>query len=60
MQSAYLEHSLIHPADVHLVPALTEPPYDKTNNVAVLPAKTQISPGIRPAWSVFAVRLMGS
>ena len=25
-----------------------EPPYDKTNNVAVRPAKTQISMGIRP------------
>ena len=26
-----------------------EPPRDKTNNVAVRPAKTQISLGIRPA-----------
>ena len=24
------------------------------------PAKTQISLGIRPVWSIFAVRLMGS
>ena len=27
-----------------------EPPCDKTNNVAVRPAKTQISLGIRPVW----------
>ena len=33
-----------------------EPPRDKTNNVAVCPAKTQISLGIRPVWSVFTVR----
>ena len=32
----------------------------KTNKVTVRPAKTQISLGIRPIWSVFAVRLMGS
>ena len=31
--------------------ATTEPPHDKTNNVAVCPAKTQISLGIRPVWS---------
>ena len=40
-----------------------EPPHDKTNNVAVRPAKTQISLGIRPVWSEpskeFAVRLLG-
>ena len=34
-----------------------EPQHDK---VAVHPAKTQISLGIHPVWSVFAVRLMGS
>ena len=34
-----------------------EPPRDKTNNVAVRPAKTQISLRIRPVWSVFAVRM---
>ena len=28
-----------------------EPPRDKTNNVAVPPAKTQISLGNRPVWS---------
>ena len=28
-----------------------EPPDDKTNNVVVRPAKTQISLGIRPVWS---------
>ena len=30
---------------------LFEPPHDKTNNVVVRPAKTQISLGIRPVWS---------
>ena len=30
---------------------LYEPPHDKTNNVAVRLAKTQISLGIRPVWS---------
>ena len=30
---------------------IIEPPRDKTNNVAVRPAKTQISLGIRPIWS---------
>ena len=29
----------------------TEPRHDKTNNVTVRPAKTQISLGIRPVWS---------
>ena len=37
-----------------------EPPRDKTNKVNVRPAKTQISLGIQPIWSVFAVRSMGS
>ena len=37
-----------------------EPRHDKTNNVSVRPAKTQISLGIRPIWSIFAVRWMGS
>ena len=37
-----------------------EPRHDKTNNLSVRPAKTQISLGIRPVWSVFAVRSMGS
>ena len=34
-----------------------EPTHDKTNNMTVRPAKTQISLGIRPVWSVFAVRM---
>ena len=34
-----------------------EPWHDKTNKVAVRQAKTQISLGIRPVWSVFAVRM---
>ena len=40
--------------------SLFEPQHDKTNKVSVCPAKTRISLGIRPVWSVFAVRLMGS
>ena len=31
--------------------------HDKTNKMAVRPAKTQISLGIRPVWSDFAVRI---
>ena len=34
---------------------LFEPRHDKTNKVSVRPAKTQISPGIRPVGSEFAV-----
>ena len=40
-----------------------EPCHDKTNNVAVRPAKTQISLGIRPVWSessLFTWRKLGS
>ena len=39
---------------------IIEPRHDKTNKMAVRPAKTQISLGIRPVWSVFAMRSMGS
>ena len=34
---------------------LQEPPHDKTKQLAVRPAKTQISLGIRPVWLVFTV-----
>ena len=37
-----------------------EPWHDKTNKMSVRPAKTQISLGIHPVWSVFAVPSMGS
>ena len=40
-----------------------EPQHDKTNNVVVRPAKTQISLGIRPVWSeslLSAWRKLGS
>ena len=37
-----------------------EPRHDKTNKMSFRLAKTQISLGIRPVWSVFALRLMGS
>ena len=45
------------------MPDMTEPRHDKTNNVAVRPAKTQISRGIRPVWSessLLAWRKLGS
>ena len=44
-------------------PLKYEPPHDKTNKVAVRPAKTQISLGIRPVWSessLSAWRKLGS
>ena len=34
-----------------------EPPHDKTNKMTMHPVKTRISLGIRPAWSVYAVRM---
>ena len=37
-----------------------EPPHDKTNKMTVRQAKTQISLGIRPVWSVFTVHSVGS
>ena len=37
-----------------------EPLHDKTNKMNVPLAKTQISLGIRPVWSVFAVRSVGN
>ena len=37
-----------------------EPPHDKSNKVIVRPGKTQTSLGIRPIWSEFAVRSVGS
>ena len=36
-----------------------EPPHDKTNNVVVHPAKTQISLGIRPVWSESSLSAWG-
>ena len=35
----------------YIVQRIFEPPRDKTNKMAVRPAKTQISLGIRPVWS---------
>ena len=40
-----------------------EPQHDKTNNMSVRPAKTQISLGIRPVWSeslLSSLRKLGS
>ena len=36
---------------IRLTQSIYEPPHDKTNKVAVRPAKTQISLGIHPVWS---------
>ena len=37
-----------------------ELPHDKTKKMTVHPAKTQISLGICPVWSIFTVRSIGS
>ena len=39
---------------------LYDPPHDKTDKMTVHPSKTQISLGIHPVWSVFAVCSMCS
>ena len=39
---------------------INEPRHDKTNKMSMCPAKTQISQGIRPVWSVFTVHSLGS
>ena len=47
----------------YLGPSVYEPRHDKTNKMAVRPAKTQISLGIRPVWSgssLSAWRIIGS
>ena len=36
---------------------LYDPPQNKINKMTVHPAKTQISLGIRPVWSVFDIRM---
>ena len=41
----------IHSQSQHVV-STPEPRHDKTNKMSVRPAKTQISLGIRPVWSV--------
>ena len=49
-----------HQTKVHIVlifAATYELRYDKTNKMTVRPAKTQISLGICPVWSVFTVRM---
>ena len=51
------------PFTVNKINSINEPPRDQTNNVAVRPAKTQISEGIRPVWSensLSAWRKLGS
>ena len=45
-------------SNLHLILFLTyEPPHDKTNEMTVRPAKTQISLGIRPVWSESSLRV---
>ena len=51
LQPSFLSDETLNPYEL---------PHDKTNKMIVRPAKTQISLGIRPVWSVFAVRSMGS
>ena len=47
-----------YPRGANTLPAYaSEPRHDSINKVSVCPAKTQISLGIRPVWSVFAVRM---
>ena len=46
--------------DSHLQNRYYEPRHDKTNKMSVRQEMTQISLDIRPVWSVFAVRSMGS
>ena len=43
--------------NLHWAKTKYQPWHDKTNKVSVRPAKTQISLGIRPVWSVFPVRM---
>ena len=43
-----------------IIRLIFEPQHDKTNKIAVRPTKTQISLGMRPVWSVFAVHFMSS
>ena len=50
----HLSFSLLN---VYINPGINEPRHDKTNKMAVRPAKTQISLGICPVWSVFAVHM---
>ena len=49
---------MIYDFELHAI--LNELPHDKTNKMTVRPVKTKISLGIRPVWSVFAVRSVGS
>ena len=56
-QTFHLKGTFISPKIIfgnnktYIIYEITEPPHDKTNNVVVRPAKTQISLGIRPVWS---------
>ena len=55
-------HRLLHASQwlVGRVYIEYEPPHDKTNTVSMRSAKTQISLGIHPIWSEFAVRSLAS
>ena len=53
----FLLYTVIYLFYVNLTIQLSqfEPPHDKTNEMSVCPAKTQISLGIRPVWSESSV-----
>ena len=53
---ANIDSMVIFVITILKVSNINKPPRDKTNNVVVRPVKTQISLGIHPVWSVFAVR----
>ena len=50
---SFLQNNKLNDASIRvgLDENLFEPPHDETNKVAVRPANTQISLGIRPVWS---------
>ena len=51
-QVSYIPSHLVNSSGLANWMSLFEPPHDKTYKMTVRPAKTQISLGIRPVWSV--------
>ena len=68
LESLWLVTDFVQSNNIHQIGKLldisdiitNEPRHDKTNKMSVRPAKTQIRLGIRPVWTVFAMRLIGS
>ena len=57
----FMEHNRFTSSEIQQTKI--EPPHDKTNKMAVRPAKAQISLGIHPVWSeslLSAWRMLGS